>query len=239
MPDTAAAGIALFDMDGTLLPWDCQLLFREHVIRAQPYRYYSVPVFLLALPFAKLLGTETMKRIFHCFLWKMSATDLKQLSRSFAESLLPMLYPELISALKKHQAAGDLTILTSASPECYVAEVGATLGFDHSLGTVLNNRRFFPDLTNHKGTNKVIRIRKILSMNLFEGEVLKNSHAYTDSTADLPLLEICQSATLVNPGKNLTQIGKSKQWEILRPTRPWKSQVEKSLRVVRLLLGLP
>lgn len=237
LPETPP-GIALFDMDGTLLAWDCQLLFRHHVIRAEPWRAFSVPLFLAFLPFAKLLGTENMKRVFHCFLWKMPPDRLAELSGEFAEKLMPSIYPELKSALAAHKTAGHLTILSSASPECYAAEVGRLLGFDISLGTVLENNLFFPDLTNHKGENKVTRLRELLPTSYFTGGKLLNSHGYTDSTADLPMLAVCDKATVVNPKPSLSKLAEQNGWPILRPARPWKSPFEKALRVFALLLAL-
>ncbi len=231
-------GIALFDMDGTLLAWDCQLLFRHHVIRAEPWRIFSVPLFLTFLPFAKFLGTENMKRVFHCFLWKMPPERLAELSREFAEKLMPSIYPELKASLAEHKAAGHLTILSSASPECYASEVGRLLGFDISLGTVLENNLLFPDLTNHKGENKVIRLRKLLPASYFIGDKLVSSHGYTDSTADLPMLAICGTATVVNPKVKLEAIALENGWQIIRPKRPWKSAMEKALRILALLLAL-
>jgi phosphatidylglycerophosphatase C len=238
LPESAPPGIAIFDMDGTLLAWDCQLLFRHHVLRAEPSRYFSVPLFLAFLPFAKLLGTENMKRIFHCFLWKMPSGRLAELSREFAEKLQPSIYPELKAALAQHKAAGHLTILSSASPECYAAEVGKLLGFDISLGTVLENNLLFPDLTNHKGQNKVTRLVELLPASYFKVGKLINSHGYTDSTADLPMLEICDTATVVNPKPKLEAIASENGWPILRPGRPWKSPLDKALRVLALLLAL-
>ena len=64
-PQDPPAGIALFDLDGTLLPWDCQLLFRQHVTRREPWRILFLPLFLAALPLAPLLGTSRMKRVYH------------------------------------------------------------------------------------------------------------------------------------------------------------------------------
>lgn len=231
-------GIALFDMDGTLLAWDCQLLFRHHVIRAEPWRAFSVPVFLAFLPFAMMLGTENMKRVFHCFLWKMPPERLAELSREFAAKLQPGIYPELNAALAEHKAAGHLTILSSASPECYAAEVGRLLGFDISLGTVLENNLLFPDLKNHKGANKVHRLRKLLPPSYFGGDSLTNSHGYTDSTADLPMLSICEAATVVNPSPQLEKIAEENGWKILRPSRPWKCNFDKAWRILALLLAL-
>lgn len=238
LPESPPPGIALFDMDGTLLAWDCQLLFRHHVLRAEPWRAFSVPLFLAFLPFAKPLGTENMKRVFHCFLWKMPPARVAELSQEFAAKLMPSIYPELKNCLAEHKAAGHLTILSSASPEYYAAEVGRLLGFDISLGTVLENNLLFPDLTNHKGEKKVIRLRELLPSSYFTGGRLTNSHGYTDSTADLPMLSICIAATVVNPGTKLEALASESGWHILRPARPWKSPFEKTLRVLALLLAL-
>ncbi|MDE0836483.1 MAG: haloacid dehalogenase-like hydrolase [Akkermansiaceae bacterium] len=238
LPDAPPPGIALFDMDGTLLAWDCQLLFRHHVLREEPARYFSVPLFLAFLPFAKLLGTENMKRIFHCFLWNIPPDRLAELSRSFAEKLQPGIYAELKEKLVSHKEAGHLTILSSASPECYAAEVGRLLDFDISLGTVLEDNRLFPNLVNHKGANKVTRLRKLLPPSYFIGGKLVNSHGYTDSTADLPMLTICDSATVVNPKPALEDLAGQNGWPILRPARPWKSAFEKGWRILALLLAL-
>jgi HAD superfamily hydrolase (TIGR01490 family) len=231
-------GIALFDMDGTLLAWDCQLLFRLHVLRAEPARCFSVPLFLVFLPFTKLLGTENMKRIFHSFLWKISTERLAELSQEFAEKLMPSIYPELKTALTAHQSAGHSCILSSASPECYVAVLGRLLGFDLSLGTVLENNQLFPDLTNHKGANKVSRLHELLPASYFEHGKLINSHGYTDSCADLPMLAICHRATVVNPKSALTAIAVANNWQILRPQRPWNSSLDKGIRVFALLFTL-
>ncbi|MFD2257339.1 HAD family hydrolase [Luteolibacter algae] len=238
LPDTPPSGIALFDMDGTLLAWDCQLLFRHHVLRAEPLRLFSVPLFLAFLPFAPLLGTENMKRVFHCFLWKMPPDRLQELSREFALKLFPSIYPELVGALEEHRSAGHLTILSSASPECYAAEVGRLLGFDISLGTVLENDFLFADLTNHKGVNKVTRLHQLLPESYFTEGKLVNSHGYTDSTADLPMLAICDRATVVNPKPPLLALAEKNGWTILQPERPWKSTREKALRILALLLAL-
>lgn len=238
LQDTPPSGIALFDMDGTLLAWDCQLLFRHHVIKAEPLRGFSVPLFLAFLPFAKLLGTENMKRIFHCFLWKMPPERLAELSCSFAEKLMNSIYAEPKASLESHRNSGHLTILSSASPECYAREVGGLLGFDISLGTVLENDRLFPDLINHKGAEKIRRLRELLPSSYFKGGKLVRSHGYTDSAADLPLLAACDENTVVNPKPTLTELAETHGWTIIRPQRPWNSPREKGWRVLLLLFAI-
>jgi phosphatidylglycerophosphatase C len=235
------AGIALFDLDGTLIAWDCQLLFRHHVIRRELWRALLLPVFLVCLPFWKILTTAGMKRIFLSYLWRMPAATLAAHSRAFAASLMPAIYPELREMLENHRRQGHLLILASASPEFYVAEIGSALGFDLALGTPVATAPIcplFPALQNHKGAAKVERIRKRLPDSHFAEGKLLHSQGYTDSRADLPMLALCQSATVVNPAPALATLAHASGWQIIRPARPWRSRAGFACRGLALLTGL-
>jgi HAD superfamily hydrolase (TIGR01490 family) len=238
LPAEPPEGIALFDLDGTLIAWDCQLLFRHHVVRQEPWRRVFLPVFLGLLPFYGLIQTEGMKRVFLSYLWKMPPEILAEHAKNFANRTMTAIYPEVLSEVARHRAAGHLTVLTSASPEFYVSEMGKRMGFDLVLGTVLDDRGFFPDLQNHRGRAKVRRLQEVLPPAYFEGDQLRNCHGYTDSTADLPMLELCQHATLVNPKPALLEIGERHGWTVVRPKRPWKSRADFVVRSLKLLFGL-
>ena len=238
LPDHPPSGIALFDLDGTLIAWDCQLLFRHFVIRREPWREIFLPVFLAFLPLAGLLGASRMKRVFLSYLWRMDPATLAGYSREFAASLMPAIYPALREKLEDHREAGHLLILASASPEFYVAEIGRELGFDLTLGTPVELGSFFPDLVNHKGSAKVERLKQILPAAYFEDGKLFRCHGYTDSRADLPMLALCGSATVVNPSPGLAALAEDSGWEIVRPGRPWKSRRGFAARTIALLLGI-
>lgn len=231
-------GIALFDLDGTLLAWDCQLLFCHRVLRRAPWRRFHLPVFLLMLPAAGILGAGGMKRVFLSYLWRMEPDELAAHARDFADELT--FFPEVVERLETHRRHGDLLVLASASPEFYVREIGRRLGFDLSLGTPVETEprmAFFPDLENHKGTAKVARLRTLMPERFQDG-VLPRSHGYTDSSADLPMLAICEQATLVNPSTKLTELGAAKGWQVARPTKPWRSKLDRAWRMLALMAGL-
>ena len=238
IPSNPPEGIALFDLDGTLIAWDCQLLFRHFVLRQEPWRGVFLPQFLLAAPLAGLLGAARMKRVFLGFLWRMPPEKLAAYCREFARSLMPAIYPELRERLECHRAAGHFLILSSASPECYVTEIGRELGFDLSRGTQVETGRLFPALENHKGAAKVKRLKELLPAAYFNDGKLLRCHGYTDSPADLPMLELCESVTVVNPSVGLTAFASMADWEIVRPARPWTNPVGFALRALALLLGL-
>jgi phosphoserine phosphatase len=171
-------------------------------------------------------------------LWRIDQETLAGYSREFAVSLMPEIYPELREMLDRQRAAGHFLILASASPEFYVAEIGRELGFHLTLGTPVELGPFFPDLENNKGATKVKRLKELLPASYFENGKLRHSHGYTDSCADLPMLTLCDSASVVNPSSRLTGIAAKSGWEILRPERPWKSRVGFARRALALLLGI-
>ncbi|NJM37040.1 MAG: HAD-IB family phosphatase [Akkermansiaceae bacterium] len=211
--------------------------FRNFVLRREPWRGILLPVFLAFLPLAGLLGAGGMKRVFLSYLWKIPPHTVAEYAREFAKSLMPAIYPELRERLERHRAAGHFLILASASPEFYVAEIGRELGFDLTLGTPVEFGEFFPDLENHKGAAKVDRLEKILPPSYFLNGKLRHCHGYTDSTADLPMLTLCGSVTVVNPSERLSKIAEKSGWEIFRPDRPWKSRIGFFYQMLTLLTG--
>ena len=97
---------------------------------------------------------------------------------------------------------------------------------------------WFPKLTNHKGAAKVLRLRELLPPSYFADGKLLRSHGYTDSRADLPMLALCHSASVVNPDAALTALAQVAAWRILRPARPWRNRADFLCRALALLAGL-
>jgi HAD superfamily hydrolase (TIGR01490 family) len=233
-------GLALFDFDGTLIPWDTQVLFADFVLRREPVRRLYLPLFLACLPAAGILGDEGMKRVFLSYLWGVDKERLGGWTREFAATWVPgRCYPEVVEKLERHRAAGHLTVLASASPDFYVREVGRLLGFDVALGTAVevgDRVGLFPDLSNHKGSAKVRRLSELLGPP--GAGVWAGSHGYTDSSADLPMMRCCEGGTVVNPSPRLTLEAERRGWEVLRPPVPWKSRTDKAVRILRFIAGI-
>ncbi|MEN9991704.1 MAG: hypothetical protein RLZZ224_1406 [Verrucomicrobiota bacterium] len=234
--------IVLFDFDGTLLPWDTQKLFCHYVLQRHPQRRWYLPLFLVMTPFTPVLGAEGMKRVFLSFLWKLKREEMEQLAQGFARQWVPQqIWPEMRDIIEEHRRAGDQIILISASPEPYVKEVGQLLGFDFSFGTKLevpeDGLPLFPDLINNKGWEKVHRLRRELPAEKFVGEQLRCAHGYTDSCADLPMLTLCQHATVINPGKRLRALAEDRSWAIKTLPRPWRNRWQRYWHRLFYLIG--
>jgi len=240
--ETKQQGIALFDMDQTLVQWDTQLLFCNWVLRHEPVRRLFLLVFLPFLPLARVLGSEGMKRIFLSFLWRMRRERLDELVSGFVAHYVPAgFYPEVLEEVAKEKAKGRLTVMTSASPEMYAKPIGEALGFDVSLGTRVEFGEvvpLFPEFTrgNNKGAVKVDRLREELDIELVDGK-LPDSAGYSDSKADLPMLEICEEVTAIHPEGSYAQRAADEGWRVLNPQRLWKDRREFAWACLRMLLG--
>lgn len=238
-------GYALFDLDQTLVPWDMQLLFGNWLLKQYPaQRVYLLP-FLLTVPLVKFLGARRLKRLYFGILHGLSEDQLEELSDGFISHYFPSLfYSEIREKLDQHKADGHLVILTSASPAFYVEKIGEILGVHKSFGTQvsLNQSSLFPDLpVNNKSAEKIHALKKWFQEEGLESKaVLPNSTAYTDSTADLPLIHQCEKAVLLHPSEKLQTQARAhtSEIQIIKPERPFKNKSGKILSALKLLLGV-
>ncbi len=191
---------ALFDMDGTLFAGDSQLRFCRWILKRHGWRrlylLWLIPMGLLRG--LHVINTQRMKRAFLAYAWGMEREALQQECKDFVQQeILQILYPPVLERLRAHQAAGDTTVLCSASPDWWTQLVGKALGFTHTIGTptaMAERVELMPGIPapgNNKGANKLVRLANI---GIEHADI-----GYTDSAADLPMLSICDKAVLVNP----------------------------------------
>lgn len=235
---------ALFDLDQTLIPYDTQALFCNFILKRHPLRRSYLATFLPALPFAglKLIGEHGLKRLFLNYLWGMKLSDVENHVREFVQkTVLPLIYPSVLAELQQHQAAGMTTILNTASPDIYAHEIAKALKFDHCFATRIDlegctRMPFTPKIigTNNKGAVKLTAMAHLLPSE----RPIPGSVAYSDSHADLPMLRIAESATMVHPTPKLAAEGNAKGWRTLTPPRPFQSAAQHHWQTVRHVVGL-
>lgn len=241
--DLNGRGVALFDMDGTLLPWDTQYVFSCFVVRRHPWRRLLVLLFLACIPLY-ILGIwdeNRMKRAYLIYLWGLPAETVARYGKEFGLLAQEWIYPELKERLQEHQRNGDLCLMVSASPTFYAEPLGDLLGFDGVLGTdVLLESRMpaMPELPagNNKGCVKVKRLRA--QGVLPEHGVLQNSTAYSDSSADMPMLLSCGRRVLVNPSLSLKEDARLAEAECLYPPTPWNGKCDKIWKIFLFVIGM-
>ena len=241
--DDKAVRIALFDMDGTLLPWDTQYLFSCFVVRRHSWRRLFLLFYLTCLPlyFLGIWDETRMKRAYLSYLWRLPLETVRRYAEEFASLAEGWVYPELRERLQKHREEGAECIMVSASPAFYAEPLGRALGFDSVLGTdvaLTGKIPLMPELPlgNNKGKVKVERLRR-LGVLPPEGE-RRDAAAYSDSVADMSMLCSCGRRVLVNPSLSLAKDVRLTGAECLYPPRPWKSKWGKVWRMVLFVLGM-
>jgi HAD superfamily hydrolase (TIGR01490 family) len=237
-----APRLALFDLDGTLLAEDTQLLFCNYVLERHATRRLFLPFFLPFVPAAamRVLGAEEMKRVFLSYLWLMPRRRLLDYASDFARrDVVRRVYPELLEEIRRHRDEGRALVLNSASPDFYVKEIADALGFDHAFGTRVVVRDVQPLIAEIDGVNnkREAKLPAMTAAGLLPCDA-DDSWAYSDSAADLPMLELVKNPVLVNPGRSMAAHGEARAWQILRPAKPWRSPTGQLGAILRQILGI-
>jgi phosphoserine phosphatase len=236
---------ALFDLDHTLLPHDTQPLFCNFVLKRERWRvllhFVFLPVALLRA--LKIVPLTTAKRAFMAYLWKMPRERLERYAREFAEhEVKPRAYPELLSEIRHHRAEGRVLVLNTASPDIYAPAISAALGFDHCVATpvvIEDPMPLMPEMSgpNNKNEQKIPNMRQQVPglADISEADRAE-CWSYSDSPADIPLLDFSGHRALVHPSTSLA--ARFPDATILRPARPYSGKAGDMLSVVRQFLGL-
>ena len=235
--------LALFDLDQTLIPYDTQALFCQHILKRHPLRRAYLLAFLPMLPFAavRLIGERGLKRVFLNYLYGMTKSQVEQEVKEFvAETVLPLIYPSVLEELQKHQANGLTTVLISASPDIYAHEIARALKFDHCFATRIDlaghdTIPFTPKIIgpNNKREAKLVAMADLLPPD----RPIPGSFAYSDSHADLPMLRIVEHAVMVHPTPTLAAEGNAKGWKTMTPPRPFQTKGEHHWQVFKQVIG--
>jgi HAD superfamily hydrolase (TIGR01490 family) len=220
---------AFFDLDGTLLPWDTQLMLANFVFRRAGWRRLLLLPVLLALPLklSGLVSTRTVKRLFLGFLSGLEKTRIEAMADEFVDRVaLPAMWPEMLAEIESRRGEGCILVLNTASPGFYAEPIARRLGFDHCVGTEVEigagDRLAWPPPfrgPNNKRQAKVEAMRARGWIVPGTGLPLPGAWAYSDSSADLPLLGCAQHGVLVDPRPALAALGRSRGWREIRPAR--------------------
>lgn len=217
---------AFFDLDKTIIASSSALAFsrpllREGLInrRAALRSAYAQLVFSLAGADAD--KTERMRAEVSalCAGW-----DVAQVSAIVAETLHdvvdPLVYVEATELIARHRADGHDVIVLSATGAEVVAPVAEMLGATRSVATRMEiiDGRYSGQVDFYcYGENKAVAAKQLAAT---YGYDLDACHAYTDSSTDIPLLEVVGHPHAVNPDKALRRHAAEHGWPVLKFDNP-------------------
>jgi len=135
-------------------------------------------------------------------------------SEVLEEVITPLIYAEALELIHDHRAAGRMICIISSSPEEIVEPLAHMLLVDHYIATrpEVVDGKYTGELTFYAyGAHKATAIEELARE---RGIALDGSFAYSDSTTDLPMLELVGNPVAVNPDRALRQIAVERGWTI-------------------------
>ena len=219
--------LALFDLDSTLLPCDSdyewgQFLARIGVVDGEDYakkneRFYQ--------------DYKDGKLDIHAFL-RFSLKPLSEHSRAqlqewhdafMKEVINGQLRQEAIDLVKRHQDAGDLCCVITATNSFVTRPIVESFGIQHLVATepaTIGDNPSANFTGEVKGTpnfreGKIQNLHDWLATHQLSFDKMPRSYFYSDSINDLPLLEEVSNPVATNPDERLRNEAIKRNWPIL------------------------
>ncbi|MEN9417448.1 MAG: hypothetical protein RI988_1068 [Pseudomonadota bacterium] len=218
-------GLALFDLDGTLLPIDSDHAFGEFMVRigwADAEAHQRRNDAFYADYQAGCLDIHAYIE-FATSAWRArSAPELAAASARFMREVIgPVLLEPARALVERHREAGDELAIVTSTNDFVTAPIAAALGIPHLLATELERDAAGRVTGRIRGTpalreGKVERVAHWLAERGTTLQACTRSTYYGDSTNDLPLLEQVTHPVATNPGPALAQIAAQRGWPVLR-----------------------
>ncbi|MCZ8110311.1 MAG: HAD family hydrolase [Betaproteobacteria bacterium] len=219
-----APALALFDLDGTLLPRDSDHAFGEFLVqrgwasdgefRRANDRFYA----------DYLEGRLDMAAYvdFATAAWRdRPAAEQHRVLADFVDEVVkPMLHPAALELVQRHRDDGERLALVTATNEFVTRPIAALFGIDVLIATELERDAAGRVTGRIAGTpsfreGKIARVQAWLAGLDSSLAAAPRCTFYSDSTNDLPLLEAVSHPVATNPGAGLARIAAERGWPVI------------------------
>ncbi|MFM7705921.1 MAG: HAD family hydrolase [Rubrivivax sp.] len=217
--------LALFDLDGTLLPIDSDHAFGEFMVRigwadAHEHRQRNDAFYA---------DYQAGRLDIHAYIdfataaWRdRPAQELEEASAQFMREVVqPALREPARALVRRHREAGHTLAIVTSTNDFVTAPIAAELGIEQLLATELERDARGRVTGRILGTpallqGKVTRVEQWLAGQGTTLAACARSTYYGDSTNDLPLLERVTHPVATNPGPALERHAAQRGWPVLR-----------------------
>lgn len=216
--------LALFDLDHTLLPLDSDYEWGQFLVRigaVDPISFAKRNAEFYAQYQAGTLDPIAYLEFAFGTLARFPRKQLDAWHEQFMQQVIrPAMLPAAYHLIKRHQDAGDLTVIITATNRFVTAPIAREFGIEHLIaaepeitaeGEITGKTLGTPPY----GEGKVVNIKRWLA-NM--GKSLQNferSTFYSDSQNDIPLLSQVTHPVATNPNAKLTAHAKALGWPIM------------------------
>lgn len=216
---TAEKGIAFFDLDHTLLDGANGNLVVKYMVLKGLLGWEAV---WKALKFTTLYRLNRLPRE-EVYRWTFRECGkypigelIRMLDEAYEACIMPRLFREGEECIGEHKARGHLTVIATAAGEYISEKVRVQLGADDKIAAVAPVRNGY--LTDELqrplpyGEGKEQLARAYAAAREVD---MADCWFYSDSLADLPLLEAVGHPVAVNPQRALRRLAEERGWPVL------------------------
>ncbi len=225
-PAESTRTAAFFDLDKTVIAKSSALafskpFFSQGLLNRRAVLKASYAQFLLVMSGADRDQIDRMRS----YVTSMCAGwDVEQVRTIVNETLHeivdPLIFAEAAELIADHRLCGRDVVVVSASGEEIVAPIARALGATHAMATrmVVQDGRYTGEVEFYcHGEAKAAAVRELAAL---ENYPLEHCFAYSDSIADLAMLEAVGHPTVVNADRALKKEAAARGWPSLTFTRP-------------------
>jgi HAD superfamily hydrolase (TIGR01490 family) len=212
--------LALFDLDNTLLAGDSDyswslFLIEQGLLDASSHRARNEQFYQDYkngnLDIYKFLEFQLKPLSQH------SVAFLDTLHLKFMQEVIrPMMTTKAQDLVNKHQAAGDLCLIITATNSFVTKPIAEAYGIKHLIGTdpEMIDGRYTGGVSGVPSfqVGKVIRIKQWLAERQQQLSDFETSYFYSDSQNDLPLMKLVTNPVAVDADETLTEYAKAQHW---------------------------
>ena len=221
----APVRLALFDLDGTLLAGDtdvlwCAFLLDEGILDRETFGAANRDV---AERYARgAVSADEFAGFYAATLAGRSAEGWAPLRDRFVHAAIePRLGSAARALVAQHRDAGDRLVLTTATNRFLTTPIAASLGIGELIATELEVAASGDFSGRTAGVvnmraGKVARITAWLDENGIARAALADATFYSDSINDLPLLEAVATPIVVDPDPCLHDEARRRGWRVVR-----------------------
>jgi len=156
--------------------------------------------------------------------------DFEKVAESaWRRSIAPKVFPEMIERINHHKSQGHEIWLLTASPQGLASVMARDLTLTGAIGTTLEEKDgAFTGEIDGELLHGPLKAKAAVQHALESGVNLAHCCAYSDSAADIPLLESVGHPVAVNPDHTLLAHATELSWPILWPESTNRHQTQRS-----------
>jgi HAD superfamily hydrolase (TIGR01490 family) len=215
--------LALFDLDHTLIPFDSDYEWGEFTIAlgwCDGHEFKRRNAEFFAHYRAGTLDIHDYVRFATQAMREQGATNsIAAHDRFMREIVQKGIQPAALALVRRHQAAGDDTVIVTATNEFVTRPIAAAFGVKELIAVELERDAGGQLTGDIRGTpsfreGKVTRVQQWLAERRLDWDQVETTF-YTDSLNDLALLEKVTHPVATNPDERLRAIAAERGWRIL------------------------